>query len=562
MTVDSNSRSEEEPFLSAGDVSRDFPDSSTTGFPTLNDDDAENEFLLDGANPKKHHHHHRFAAGGSRGHGFLSRFQARRPATIIALLAIVLFAVITSAMMIMIPMFRLMEDALCHVYYHKDPSEHIDERECKVDSVQSELAFLGGWGALISSLVSMVAALPYGVLADRIGRKTSFLFSFFGILLGLGWGPLVLLVSGSPNMYLVITGCLFFIVGGGVPVAMNALNAMAADVNQDGDKAAGFLYLSFGAVSGTMVGPVLSGILMEGAMGPWLPISLVFTVIAPFVLCILLFIPETLSVKPQAAAVAATTVDQQPFFNISKKSIREAATEVKISLVLIKDINVILTLVNYFIQAAITTAYSTTLSQYVSKYFGWTLAESTYRLAPPLTMIQLGTIVIIPMISKVLTSSTGRFRLSTFSADLLLTKVSLVFIIFGALVEGVSEEVVLFIMGLAVGTLGASNSPLCRSVTTAYVESDQTSRLYALLSVLETSGAVLAGPVLAWLFSTGLEKRGIWKGLPWFYIAVLATLSLTALLFVRPPREKDVSVIILEDEEAGDFGYQEHEERA
>jgi hypothetical protein len=33
------------------------------------------------------------------------------------------------------------------------------------------------------------------------------------------------------NLYALLLGSLFFLIGGGLPVAINTLNAMAADVN-------------------------------------------------------------------------------------------------------------------------------------------------------------------------------------------------------------------------------------------------------------------------------------------------------------------------------------------
>jgi hypothetical protein len=98
---------------------------------------------------------------------FTSRIQARKTSTIVTLLALLMFAVTTSAMMYIIPMFRLMEDAVCHVHYGKELSEPIEERLCKIDDVQKYFAYLGGWSSMISSVVGLVAALPYGVLADR-----------------------------------------------------------------------------------------------------------------------------------------------------------------------------------------------------------------------------------------------------------------------------------------------------------------------------------------------------------------------------------------------------------
>jgi hypothetical protein len=99
--------------------------------------------------------------------GLASRFQARNPKTIVLLLAILLFTVTTSGMLIIVPIFRLIEDAACHSYYHKDRSEKIDERLCKVDEVQGLLAYLGGWAAMLNTTIGLIATLPYGVLADR-----------------------------------------------------------------------------------------------------------------------------------------------------------------------------------------------------------------------------------------------------------------------------------------------------------------------------------------------------------------------------------------------------------
>lgn len=105
--------------------------------------------------------------GKSPRRSIISRFQAQKRTSIVVLLAILMFTITTSGLMIMVPMFRLMEDAICHDYYGKDRSEPIEERLCKVDGVQKELAFLGGWAVMINSVVSLIATLPYGVLADR-----------------------------------------------------------------------------------------------------------------------------------------------------------------------------------------------------------------------------------------------------------------------------------------------------------------------------------------------------------------------------------------------------------
>lgn len=108
-----------------------------------------------------------FSKSSSRWARLTEALQVKQQGHIILLLAILMFLITTSGMMFLLPVFRLVEDAFCHRYYEKDPSQPIDERLCKVDGVQKQLAYLGGLGSMINSFVGMATALPYGVLADR-----------------------------------------------------------------------------------------------------------------------------------------------------------------------------------------------------------------------------------------------------------------------------------------------------------------------------------------------------------------------------------------------------------
>ncbi|KAK4120683.1 general substrate transporter [Parathielavia appendiculata] len=478
---------------------------------------------------------------------FAARFQAKKRKTIIALLTLLMFTLSTSGMLILIPIFRLMEDAVCHIHYEKSRAEPIDERLCKVDSVQKELAYLGGISAMLNSIVGLIATLPYGVLADRIGRKPSFILAYIGTFLVFSWGPLMLVVGN--HVRLAPLGSVFFLLGGGIPVAMNSLNAMVSDISSEADRATGFLCLSFGAVLGGLIGPVTAGLLMEN-LGPWSPIILVYC-ITPFVFLLVLFLPETLPIKLRDAT------DDQEERSLSEK-LRGEIKELAVSLALLKNRNIALTLPAFLIQPVLFAAYSSTLSQHISTYFGWSLAQTSYLLSP-LSILQLVIIVLLPKSSGFLTNPSGRLRLSVFSKDLLLTRLSLLFLIAGALVEGFSREIVLFLVGLTVGTFGSSHGPFCRAVTTSYVDPQQTSRLYALISMLETGSALLGGPVLAVCFNVGLSKRGLWTGLPWFYVATLVLIPFACLAFLREPK-KTSNVPDSEGEDNGNLGYQSGEE--
>ncbi|KAK0712462.1 major facilitator superfamily domain-containing protein [Lasiosphaeria miniovina] len=456
------------------------------------------------------------------------RFRAQKPRSIVALLTVVLFGVTLSGFLVVVPVFRLLEDAICHAHYGVPPDADVDEERCKVGPVQMQLARLSGWGALLSAVVGYATALPYGILADRIGRKPTFLLAYCGIMLAFSWAPLVLALRWTVDLYVVIVGSLFFVIGGGVPIALNSLNSMAADVGTEGEKAANFLYLSFGGVLGILVGPLLAGVLMSTA-GPWLPIRLVI-VITPLVFALMAFVPETLHLRPRSRSDKSTL--RPPLAGVRR--------ELAVSLALLKNHNIVLALATFAIQPALSAAYSSIMLVYVGHYFHWTMAATTYRLAPTLGLLHLAVIAALPQLATALTRPDGRFRMSVFAKDLLLTRVSLALLATGALLEAASPGLWLFVAGLAVGTLGSAATAFCRAVATAHVEPHQTSRLYALVTMAETGGAVLGGPVLASVIAVSIDDTPgrhphWWRGLPWFYVAFLVLAALAAVMFVRPP---------------------------
>lgn len=46
----------------------------------------------------------------------------------------------------------------------------------------------------------------------------------------------MLVIGKTPHLYLAMLGSLFFLIGGGIPVAMNSLNAMASDISSETDR--------------------------------------------------------------------------------------------------------------------------------------------------------------------------------------------------------------------------------------------------------------------------------------------------------------------------------------
>jgi MFS-type transporter involved in bile tolerance (Atg22 family) len=262
--------------------------------------------------------------------------------------------------------------------------------------------------------------------------------------------------------------------------------------------------------------------------GPWVPIYIVMAS-SPFVFSIFVFLPETLTVKDKTEQGPDSAANQT-----IKEQIAHGLKDLVESFDMLKNVNVPLILLTFLFQNARFYAYTSMLAQYISKHFGWRLAETSLLLSP-LGFLNLIVLAALPKISQFLTSN--RVGFTGFGKDLFLTKTSTFLIIIGALIETCSRDIVTFILGLFIGTFGAADSPLARAAVSHYVEPQYTSRLYALIGMAEVTGSFIAGPVLAYLFDKGLKWRGIWTGLPWMYMATLSSIALVALAFVRPPKK-------------------------
>jgi len=113
-----------------------------------------------------------------------------------ALVIVAVFLIETASYMSKAPLMRLLEDVICRSYYEStqpgqrptfDLSLPIPEAECKSPWVQSKLAKLRGWDTVISCIPGVLLSVPYGVLADKRGRKFVLILALVGVILGLLW---------------------------------------------------------------------------------------------------------------------------------------------------------------------------------------------------------------------------------------------------------------------------------------------------------------------------------------------------------------------------------------
>lgn len=166
------------------------------------------------------------------------------PTGISAIACLAVFLWVMSGMVAMVPAMQMMEELFCQRHYcdsHPDRASKIRygdddyERLCKAEAVQSSMAYVGGITSLIDSIVGIVLAFPFGILADR-ARRPVYMLGALGQLLNVCWSLGIFYFSSIFPVELVFLGPLFLVVGGGLPTAIAILFAVISDVHKPGDR--------------------------------------------------------------------------------------------------------------------------------------------------------------------------------------------------------------------------------------------------------------------------------------------------------------------------------------
>jgi len=90
-------------------------------------------------------------------------FLARTPRSIVLLLSLNILCLATGGSLSIVPVTRILEGILCHGYYDglREQDGSIDERLCKIDEIQSKLAYLNGILSMIEAIIGMLANSNY-----------------------------------------------------------------------------------------------------------------------------------------------------------------------------------------------------------------------------------------------------------------------------------------------------------------------------------------------------------------------------------------------------------------
>ncbi|OTA92366.1 hypothetical protein M434DRAFT_325362 [Hypoxylon sp. CO27-5] len=444
-----------------------------------------------------------------------------------------------------IPVTRVLEDIVCRQYYGgKDgASGPIDEQDCKKNAIQEKVAFVMALSSSLDAAVGFVAAFPWGLVADRIGRKPVVTIALLGLLINLFWGIAILCFDGALPVELIWVGSAGFLIGGGNAVLVGIILSMITDSTTEEERAVAFMRLHVASLVGNLVSPAISSVMME-RMGPWPSIWVAVSAILISGISFL-FVPETLKHHPPQSNTQEAERESESEATGPKSRVSHVIIRFKESLSILKSPSLILLLLSCLGSAPILSSTLQFMAQFISKRYGIRLAQTGYVQATYGIAQIIQAFIILPWLTRKIMKSTtpARFRApDEHHRDLSLARWSFGFLIVGVLVLGLSPILSGFVFGLLLMALGSSFGSLNKSLMSLYVDPEHRSRLFSLVGMVEVVGSVYAQPMLAVLFALGMELGGGWIGLPYYVLSIIVALTGSLLFFVKVPDEaRDLS---------------------
>ncbi|KAL3428495.1 MFS multidrug transporter [Phlyctema vagabunda] len=464
----------------------------------------------------------------------------RRTLAIVTLCISIVTAVDFGFFLVLIPLTRVYEIIICFNYYSSvdpgiiGPGGFIAEKLCKVEPVQSELAFVRGYEVFFMSLPSVILAVPYGMMADKWGRKPVLLLSIFGMILAITFMMMVCWFSESFPLRFVWISWSFNIIGGGPAVAMAMVLTIAADVVAEKQRATVFFQVAVGALLAQTFATLLASAFMERSE-PWTSIFVGY-IIGVAACCIAFFIPETLKYKNQTEDGPIDGMEIRDCLDRSDSDVVWKGALQKFHVVVqetwaivIQDWRLFALLITFFINS-ISTALSSIILQYISARYDWTVAQAGFLLSLRSGANVVLFVLILPFFTWMLST---KFELGSQRKDLWLARVSILFLPTGFIMIGLAQTPGVAGLGLMITTLGTGYSSLVRSLVTSMTEPHHVARLYTAVTVFDTLGSLISGPILAVLYQWGMRLGGGWIGMPFFVAGILTGLTAVLLWLVN-----------------------------
>lgn len=282
--------------------------------------------------------------------------------------------------------------------------------------------------------------------------------------------------------------------------------------------------------------PPLSAWLM--VRSPWIP-SLLGTGLYALAAIAFLIVPETLNYQPGASCVESDTVSptteahpevQEPSATPPPGAEDHWLKKLKSSVSFLTDDLRVVALIMPFTAHILLASISKLLLQYVSTRYDLTFSKATL-----LVTVRNGVTVVLlfAALPYLTTAIMRRYQLSAQAKDLVLARASQILVAVGWVLVAASPNIPTVALSLAIASSGVGAVFLVRSLLSSLVPAHHIARVYTIISMVDTVGIMAGAPLLAGLFSRGLELGSGWIGLPFYFVGGLSALFAIMLFLIR-----------------------------
>ncbi|KAL2262526.1 hypothetical protein VTK26DRAFT_1056 [Humicola hyalothermophila] len=411
-----------------------------------------------------------------------------------------------------------------------------DDPACKAADVQGYLVMLRGWQFMFDCLPGILGTVPYGVLSDRWGRRPVLGLSVVGIVGSALWAYGVYYFSDVVPLWVSLFSSAFQLIGGGGPVLVSMLYTTVADVVLVDKRATVFFRLMAVFLGSQLIASPLGGYMLR--WGPWVPLLLGLVALIVSVFIILAF-PETVHVhnrrKISPIQDGARTEGIPTMAKLLQKA-KMGLTEVWDFVLGNKNLAFLMVSLTFVVLGRFV---GEVLLQYATDRYHWTWSTASMVVSIRSAGSLVALLVVLPAASWLCVERLG---MTGMGKDLWIGRWSGIVQIVGSLLVAVAAHGGLFSFGLIWLALGSGMTSVIRSLLNALVEEHHVGTLNSLVSLMETVGMILAGPLLAKALSVGLNLGGAWMGLPFFVAALLFVFATTILWTFRLPHGRPLSV--------------------
>ncbi|RHZ67353.1 uncharacterized protein CDV56_109039 [Aspergillus thermomutatus] len=458
---------------------------------------------------------------------------------------------------------QIFEDIICDDHYNKHLSSNINASAtpapadpCKTHPVQKELALVRGIQQLMPTFAALLCTVPYGLLAERIGRKRVLILSGTGAFASLAW-VLAVCYWRFGSIRLVWLSGAFLFIGGGDAVASSVVHVMVTDTTDQAERARIFLFLHAADVISGFFGPAISAALMEKG-DAWTVMLLAQAVLFLGTFLLTQCIPETLRLRDKLSGGSLTFTPSQ----LAPSSPPETAHPVPLGTrldgvarvlsspqsVLARNRQALLLLFVFAPQTAARDLFTMVGLQYSSSKYSLSYSRGNVLLSLFQGAQGFIALVILPLITRLVAEPRGW---TGWARDRFYAIMSIAATASGLMVVAVAPSLATEVVGLLLVAVGSCTTGLLMSLLGEAVQPSQVSTVYSVALMLSIAVRGATGPLMNGLFVKGLELGWSWMGLPFAVTAVLMAGVMVMSTFIQAEerwRQRQVTKRRLRDE--------------